>query len=47
MVAIVDEAMVDVIAAQNAVGVNLARAESQQTFLAALMDAQRPRASGR
>ncbi len=39
LIAIVDEAMVDVIAAQNSVGVNLARADSQNTFLSALMDA--------
>jgi len=39
MTAIVDEALVDVISAQNSVGVNLARAESQNVFLNALMDA--------
>ena len=38
-IAIVDEALVDVIAAQNLIGVNLARSDSQQTFLNALMDA--------
>ncbi|ORE95786.1 flagellin N-terminal helical domain-containing protein [Acuticoccus yangtzensis] len=36
---LVDDAMVDVISAQNSVGVNLARAESQLTFVHALMDA--------
>ncbi|UOM34292.1 flagellin [Acuticoccus sp. I52.16.1] len=35
----VDAVLVDVISAQNTVGVNLARAESQQTFISALMDA--------
>ncbi len=39
MIAIVDEALTDVISAQNSIGVNLARAESQSTFLNALMDA--------
>ncbi|GAB5375467.1 MAG: flagellin [Acuticoccus sp.] len=39
MISIVDEAMTDVISAQNSVGVNLARAESQESFLNALMDA--------
>ena len=38
-IAIVDAALIDVITAQNLIGVNLARAESQQTFLNALMDA--------
>ena len=36
---LVDAALVDTIAAQNTVGVNLARAESQETFIDALMDA--------
>ena len=36
---VVDAAMVDTISAQNTVGVNLARAESQQSFVNALMDA--------
>ncbi|GAB5375468.1 MAG: flagellin [Acuticoccus sp.] len=35
----VDTALTEVISAQNAVGVNLARAESQESFLNALMDA--------
>ncbi|MEM8685571.1 MAG: flagellin [Pseudomonadota bacterium] len=35
----VDTALTEVITAQNVVGVNLARAESQESFLAALMDA--------
>ncbi|UOM34293.1 flagellin [Acuticoccus sp. I52.16.1] len=35
----VDNALTEVISAQNTVGVNLARAESQETFVAALMDA--------
>ncbi|XWN33003.1 MAG: flagellin [Devosia sp.] len=39
MIAIVDEALVDTITAQNEVGVNLARAESQESFVGALMDA--------
>jgi flagellin len=38
-IAIVDAALVEVITAQNNVGVNLARAESQESFLSALMDA--------
>lgn len=36
---LVDDALIDVITAQNTVGVNLARAESQQSFVAALVDA--------
>lgn len=39
MIAIVDAALTDVISAQNTVGVNLARSESQENFLNALMDA--------
>ncbi|UOM34291.1 flagellin [Acuticoccus sp. I52.16.1] len=39
MIDSVDQALVEVIAAQNTVGVNLARAESQKTFVDALMDA--------
>jgi len=39
MTGIVDAALVDVIDAMNSVGVNLARAESQDTFLSSLMDA--------
>lgn len=39
LVSIVDEALTDVIAAQNTVGVNMARADSQNNFLNALMDA--------
>ncbi|MEM8685570.1 MAG: flagellin [Pseudomonadota bacterium] len=38
-ISIVDEALIEVITAQNLVGVNLARAESQETFISALMDA--------
>ena len=38
-ISLVDAAMVDTISAQNTVGVNLARAESQQSFVNALMDA--------
>lgn len=38
-ITIVDNALIDVISAQNEVGVNLARAESQEVFLNALMDA--------
>ena len=39
LISIVDEALTDVIAAQNNVGVNMARADSQNSFLNALMDA--------
>ncbi len=39
MISAVDEAMTEVISAQNSVGVNLARAESQESFVHALMDA--------
>ena len=39
MIEIVDNALTDVISAQNTVGVNLARAQSQQSFISALMDA--------
>ena len=39
MISIVDAALTDVISAQNTVGVNLARSESQESFLNALMDA--------
>ncbi|MEM7694972.1 MAG: flagellin [Pseudomonadota bacterium] len=35
----VDSVLIEVISAQNAVGVNLARAESQRSFISALMDA--------
>lgn len=38
-ITLVDTALTETITAQNAVGVNLARAESQQSFVAALMDA--------
>ncbi|MBJ3778690.1 flagellin, partial [Acuticoccus mangrovi] len=39
IIAIVDAALMEVISASNTVGVNLARAESQETFVSALMDA--------
>ncbi|WP_420391351.1 flagellin [Acuticoccus sp.] len=39
MIGGVDAVLTDVIAAQNQVGVNLARAESQHSFISALMDA--------
>ncbi|WP_108662707.1 flagellin [Acuticoccus kandeliae] len=39
LIELVDTALVEVISAQNTVGVNLARAESQQMFVSALMDA--------
>ncbi|MEM7694975.1 MAG: flagellin [Pseudomonadota bacterium] len=39
MISGVDEVLVNVITAQNNVGVNLARAESQRMFISALMDA--------
>ncbi|RAI00958.1 flagellin [Acuticoccus sediminis] len=38
-ISLVDSALVDTISAQNTVGVNLARAESQKSFIDALMDA--------
>ncbi len=38
-IGMVDTALNEVISAQNSVGVNLARAQSQQTFVSALMDA--------
>lgn len=39
MITVVDTALTETITAQNAVGVNLARAESQESFVAALIDA--------
>ncbi|MEM7694971.1 MAG: flagellin [Pseudomonadota bacterium] len=38
-ISIVDEALIEVITAQNNVGVSLARAETQRTFISALVDA--------
>mgnify|MGYP001792253904 CR=1 FL=1 len=38
-IALVDEALTETISAQNEVGVTLARAESQESFISALMDA--------
>ena len=38
MIEVVDAAMIDMIAAQNVVGVNLSRAESQESFISALVE---------